>query len=73
MKKLLSAFPLALFSMQTLAAEAGKSAKAAPNSSETIMVLLGLFGIVLGLVLFFVYLAKTNPKDKKDPEKKDPE
>ena len=70
MKKLLSAFPLALFSMQTLAAEA---AKIVTSSSQTIAVLLGLLGIVLGIVLFFVYLAKTNPKEDKDPEKKDPE
>ena len=70
MKKLLSAFPLALFSMQTLAAEA---AKIVTSSSQTIAVLLGLLGIVLGIVLFFVYLAKTNAKENKDPEKKDPE
>ena len=72
MKKLLSAFPLALFSMQTLAAEAAKGAEAA-STGQALAVLFSLLGLVLAIVLFFVYLAKTNPKEDKDPEKKDPE
>lgn len=66
MKKLVTAFPLALFSMHALAAETGKAAKA---GAEPVMVILFLVGLIVGVAGFVTFMAKSQIKREKEANK----